>query len=360
MKLLPARARKRPVSRGGHAIGLDIGATSVRATMLALSSKAGRPSATLTGHSSVPLPAGAVVNGVVIEQPVVTQALKKLMAGKSLKGRSIILGMANPQAVVRPLEIPNLNAQQRAKALPFQAREIIALPMDEVILDYVQVGDPDPQTGMVSGLLIATPRGPVLAAVEAVERAGFTVARVDLSSFGTLRAIADEHLGVQAVIDLGAHLTSIVIHNRGVPQLVRTLARGGQQLTEALADSLELDREEAETLKCERGLTTRGDAASDALQTGIRPLLAEIRSSINYFRSGADGALIEGIALTGGGAALPGLAAALSTQNGLPTVVVTPLQHLDRSASAAAPAGSGDPTATASAVSIGLAMGAAA
>ena len=130
--------------------------------------------------------------------------------------------MANPQVVVRPLQIPNLNAQQRAKALPFQAREIIALPLDEVILDFAQVGDPDPGTGMVSGLLIATPRRPVLAAVEAVERAGLKVARVDLSSFGALRSTGDEHLVVQAVIDLGAQLTSIVIHNHGVPKLVRT------------------------------------------------------------------------------------------------------------------------------------------
>ena len=88
------------------------------------------------------------------------------------KCRKVILGVANPQVVVRPLQIPNLNAQQRAKALPFQAREIIALPLDEVILDFAQVGPPDPESGMLSGLLIATPRSPVLAAVEAVERAG--------------------------------------------------------------------------------------------------------------------------------------------------------------------------------------------
>lgn len=363
MKFRPAgHPRKRPVCRDGHAIGLDIGATSVRATVLALTSRDGRPSATVSAGGSVPLPAGAVLNGVVTQPAAVTQALKKLWSSKDFNCRNIILGMANPQAVVRPLQIPNLTAQQRAKALPFQAREIIALPMDEVILDYVQLGLPDPTTGLVSGLLIATPRRPVLTAVAAIERAGLTVARVDLSSFGALRSIADEHLAVQAVIDLGAHLTSIVIHNHGVPQLVRTLARGGQQLTDALADSLELKRDDAERLKCEQGLTRRGDAASDALQAGIRPLLAEIRSSINYFRAGSDGAVIEGIALTGGGAGLPGLAAALSTQNGVPTTVVTPLQHLDRPPATGkqARAGSPDPAFTASAVSIGLAMGAAA
>ena len=353
--------RKHPVCRKGHAVGLDIGAGSVRASVLGLTSADGRPSATMSGGGTEPLPAGAVVNGVVMDQVAVTRALKKLWAGNGLHCRSVVLGMANPQIVVRPLEIPNLTAAQRAKALPFQAREVIALPMDEVILDYVQLGDPDPGTGMVSGLLIAAPRRPVLAAVDAVERAGLTVARVDLSSFGALRAIADGQLSVQAVIDVGAHLTSIVIHNRGVPQLVRTLARGGQQLTDVLADTLEIDPQEAERRKCERGLTDRGDAVSDALTAAIRPLLAEVRSSINYFRAGSGGAQLEGISLTGGGAALPGLAAALSTQNGVPTAVVTPLHQLVGLPAEAVPMAlvTGDRASAASAVSIGLALGAA-
>jgi len=356
------RARAQPVNGDGHAVGLDLGATSIRATVLALNTKGGRPSATAHGMGSVPLPFGAIVNGAVMDQAVVTEALQQLWAVNGFKCQKVILGVANPQVVVRPLQIPNLNAQQRAKALPFQAREIIALPLDEVVLDYAQVGEPDPATGMLSGLLIAAPRRPVLAAVEAVERAGLRVARVDLSSFGALRSIADEDHLVQAVIDVGAQLTSIVIHDHGVPQLVRTLARGGQELTDLLTEKLGLPPEEAERVKRQIGLTGQPGAASDALQAGIRPLLAEIRSSINYFRAGSNGAQLEGISLTGGGSALQGLAAALSSQNGVPTGVVTPMQHIVNRQLSVNPSkgGAAEPDRAASAVSIGLAMGAAA
>lgn len=349
----------RPINTDGHAIGIDLGATCVRAAILALDTTGGRPSVTVHGVGSVALPPGAVVNGAVNEQVAVTRALKELWDSNGFNCRKVILGVANPQAVVRPLKIPNLNAQQRAKALPFQAQEVIALPLDEVILDYAQVGEPDPETGMLTGLLIATPRGPVLAAVEAVERAGLTVARVDLSSFGALRSIADEHLLVQAVIDLGAHLSSIVIHDHGVPQLVRTVARGGQQLTDLLVETLNLSEEDAERAKCETGLTGQRDSTSMALEAGIRPLLTEIRSSINYFRAGSDGAVLEGISLTGGGSGLPGLAEALTSQNGVPTTVVAPMQHV-RNRRAPLEPGAYESELAASAVSIGLAMGAAA
>jgi type IV pilus assembly protein PilM len=224
----------------------------------------------------------------------------------------------------------------------------------------------------VSGLLIATPRRPVLAAVEAVERAGLTVVRVDLSSFGALRAIADEHLAVEAVIDFGAQLTSIVIHNQGVPQLVRTLARGGQELTDLLAERLGVTTDEAEMVKRDTGLTDHrpanrgpfqpqfedGDVAAETLQAGIRPLLAEIRSSINYFRAGSDNVRLEAISLTGGGSALPGLAAALARQHGVPTDVVGPMQRTQER-QPDEPTRAGLEQAV-SAVSIGLAMGAAA
>lgn len=355
------KARSHPVNGDGRAIGLDLGATSIRAAVLTVNTTSGRPSVTVHGVASMELPPGAIVNGTVTQPAVVTQALQQLWAANGFKGRRVILGVASPQIVVRPLQIPNLNAQQRARALPFQAREIIALPLEEVILDYAQVGDPDPTTGLVSGLLIATPRGPALAAVDAVEKAGLKVARVDLSSFGALRSIGDEHLMVQAVIDLGAHLTSIVIHDHGIPKLVRTLARGGQELTDLLVDDLDLNFEEAEHVKRATGLLGEGDRAAAALQTGIRPLLAEIRSSINYFRAGSDGTQLEGISLTGGGSALPGLAAALSSQNGVPAGVVTPMQHIAHWQRTGDPGTDGtesDPAA--SAVSIGLALGAAA
>ena len=348
-----------PVNSDGHAIGLDIGATSIRAAILELGTLEGRPSVTVHGLGSVPLPAGTVVNGVVSDPPALTIALKGLWEVNRFGCHNVILGIANPQVLVRDMQIPNLSPQQRTKALPFQAREIVALPIDQVTLDFVQLGVADPKTNLVGGLLVATPRQPVLAAVEAVERAGLKVARVDLSSFAVLRSIADEHLSVEAVIDLGAHLTTIVIHDRGVPKLVRTLARGGQALTAQLAQRLSLSIEQAELAKHQIGLVGAQAAVSGALNEGIRPLLSEIRSSVNYFRSANDGAQLERISLTGGASALHGLAGVLSEQNGVPTNVVTPMQYIrNRWASKELRTDGSDRSA--SAVSLGLAMGAAA
>lgn len=351
-------ARVGVVNADGHAIGLDLGATCVRAAILAPGTQDGRPSVTVHGLGQLELPEGAVVNGVVCNEAAVTDALRALWRLNNFECRNVILGMANQQIVVRDMTIPNLSPDQRAKALPYQAREIVALPMDQVLLDFAPLGEPDPETNLLAGLLVATPRQPVLAAVAAVEKAGLKVARVDLSTFATLRSIADERLAVEAVLDMGAHLTSIVIHDQGIPKVVRTVPRGGRELTEALADKLGYSPDDAERAKRDIGLNGPHPEIARLLNDVLRPLLAEIRSSIHYFGSTSSGAILERISLTGGASSLHGLAELLSEQMSIPTSVVAPMQHIRNRSAPAQP--QANPEFHASAVSVGLAMGAAA
>jgi type IV pilus assembly protein PilM len=207
--------------------------------------------------------------------------------------------------------------------------------------------------------------------VNAAQKAGLKVIRVDLSSFGALRSVAGGGPAVQAVVDIGAHLTSIVIHRDGIPRLVRTVVHGGEELTDLLVEGLSLSSADAEQQKAEIGLTGADIEVAGLLRAGIRPLLAEIRSSANYFRSTNDGVRLEGIVLTGGGSRLAGLADAVDSQLGVPTTVGSALSHVvgttaagstpqpdpDRAGSVGTPE-MPDPAATA--VSIGLALGAAA
>jgi type IV pilus assembly protein PilM len=344
------------INADGHAIGVDIGATAVRAVVLAPGQVEGRPVVSMAGSGSVELPRGAVVDGVVQDQAAVSSALKKLWRDNKLECRRVVLGIANPQILVRDMQMPQMSPEQQAKALPFRAREVVALPMDQVILDFAALSTPENDTDLIDGLLVATPHQPVLAAVAAVEKAGLTVARVDLSSFGTLRSIADENLRVEAVVDLGADLTTIVIHDQGVPKLVRSVALGGQHLTDFLVDRLRASQQDAQDAKHEHGLEGDDAAVIRAVGDGIRPLVTEIRSSINYY-SANDGAPIERLSLTGGGAALRGLPALLSSQLGVPVEVIDPMRRVRPTEAQHRLA---DRVVVPSAVAVGLAMGAAA
>ena len=67
--------------------------------------------------------------------------LKEIFRAAALP-RDVRLGVANQQIVVRQLELPQIeDGKDLEAAVRFQAAEAIAMPLNEVVLDYHRVGD---------------------------------------------------------------------------------------------------------------------------------------------------------------------------------------------------------------------------
>jgi type IV pilus assembly protein PilM len=302
-------------------IGLDIGSMSIRA----VETSRGKDGPVITNFGEVLLPEGTVHIGVIQNEKTVTAALKQLWATAKFRGRSVVLGVTNPQIVVREMSVANLPAKEMRKSLPFQVRDLIPLPVERSLLDFYPLEDAgDGKT--VRGLLIASPKEPVMTAVHAIEQAGLHVARVDLSSFALLRASSYLDGQVEAIVDIGAHSTSVIVHEDGEPLIVRTVPRGGAEITERIAERLGANIAEAEAIKCRVGLLDEGGPDTAAVvREAIRPLMNEIGSSFAYLTTGERQSRVARVALSGGGALLPGLVPALSELLGLETVLADPM-----------------------------------
>jgi type IV pilus assembly protein PilM len=255
------------------------------------------------------------------------------------------------------MAVSNLSPRELRKSLPFQVRDALPLPVERSLLDFYPLEDPG-GSETVRGLLIAAPKDAVLTAVHAVERAGLHVSGVDLASFALLRATARLDGVVEAIVDIGAQTTSVVVHADGEPLIVRTIPRGGSEITDMLGARLGVDASQAESIKCRVGLADESEPEAMALiREAVRPLINEIRSSFAYVTTGDRQARVARLALSGGGAMLPGLVDALKTQLNVEVALVDPAarthsprrgkpHHLDQFRSSAA-------------VSIGLTLGAA-
>jgi type IV pilus assembly protein PilM len=308
-------------------IGLDIGSTSIRAVEATRTKD--RP--VISNFGQALLPPGAVVGGVVKDDKAVTAALRQLWAAQGFKSKSVILGVTHQQVIVREIDVSNLPPKEMKQALPFQVRDVLPLPVDQALLDFYPLEDPG-KNDSVHGLLIAAPKEAVLNTVRAVERAGLHVAQVDLACFAALRAAACLQGDTEAVVDIGANGTTIIIHTDGTPQIVRTIPRGGAEITTMMASRLGMSAAEAETLKCRVGLIRgEGPESAEVVTEAIRPLVNEIRSSLNYFTSGNPNARVSRLALVGGAALLPGLTDRLTESLGVPTFLSDPLQRVSDS-----------------------------
>src|SRR4029450_13392521 len=157
----------------------------------------------LTNFGQVPLPAGTVQGGIVQDSVAVTSALKQLWAACKFDTKRVMLGVTNPQLVVREMSVSNLPAKEMPKSLPFQVRDMLPLAVERSLLDFHPLEAPvDNPT--VRGLLIAMPKDAVMTTVQAVEKAGLHVAGVDLASFAVLRAASRLDAQVEASVALRA------------------------------------------------------------------------------------------------------------------------------------------------------------
>src|SRR6266508_95792 len=114
--------------------------------------------------------------------------------------------------------------------------------------------------------------------------------------------------GDDAVVDVGAHVTNISVHDRGIARFVRILPTGGRDITLAIARALGVDDDVAERLK--RGEDVEGGPASEEVErvslSRAGTLVDEIRSSLEFYTAQVPGARIGRVLITGGGSKLRG------------------------------------------------------
>lgn len=335
-------------------VGLDIGSVSIRAVEITRR----KDNPVITNFGQVPLPGGAVQGGVIQDPQTVTQALKHLWASTKFRTRKVALGVTNPQVVVREMAVTNLPRRELRKSLAFQVRDMLPLAVERSLLDFYPLEDPG-KNEKVRGLLIAAPKEAVMTAIDVIERAGLHTERVDLASFALVRAVAGTDSQVEALVDIGAHLTIVVVHTEGRPLIVRTIPRGGAEITQMIATQLGGSVAEAEAVKCRIGMRTDEDVdTAEVVREAARPLINEIRSSFAYLTAGERTTKVARLALSGGGALMPGLPSALTALLNVEVVLADPTMRL-RAPRRRGKHNSIEAFRSSAAVSIGLTLGAA-
>jgi type IV pilus assembly protein PilM len=308
-------------------IGLDIGSTFVRAAEVEISgrssSKAG--TATLLRYAELPLPTGAVGDGEVHEVNSVASILKRLWAKGKFSSRNVITGVGNQRVVVREMDVPSLPMTQLRQALPFQVQEMLPMSADEAQLDFYPTSENDAESGKVlRGVMVAASKATIAAHVLTIDTAKLAPRAIDLNAFALLRAQAvdDWASTTVAFVDVGARTTNVIIAANKIPRLVRMLPSGGNDATDAVAGALKISAQDAERAKREIGVgfsvAEQYKLGAEALATTTRALVEAIRNTFVFYSQNNPGAPIQHVAITGGGAHLPGFGQSLASAVRLP------------------------------------------
>ena len=182
---------------------------------------------------------------------------------------------------------------------------------------------------MLRILLVAAQKEMIAGHLAAVGRAGLSPISVGLNSFALLRSLAPATAvseGGEALVDIGARVTNVVVHQGGAPRFVRILLKGGEDVTRALCSRLSLEPEDAELAKVAASPGPADDpAVASAIDTELGALVDEVSGSLDFYAVQPDAVGLERVAISGGGSLPARLAERLQAALQVPVERARPL-----------------------------------
>jgi type IV pilus assembly protein PilM len=283
----------------------------------------------LERSASIALPLGVVRDGEVVDVEAVSAALRQMWSENKGLSRNVRVGVANAKIVVRTVDIPPLTDKaQIDAAVRHLAADELPMPLESAVLDYETVGLIETSAGpRLRVVVVAARREMVAAVVAAVSGAGLKPRGVDLAAFAMIRALGGGRSDSALYLSVGG-IANLAVVVDGVCLFTRVTGAGVESMGIELAERRSLTLEHARMWLRHTGLEEAvedidgdPDVIRDAraiLVEGTRRLATEVRASLEFHQTQAAAAHIAHAVLTGAGASIPGFAAALSSELGMP------------------------------------------
>jgi type IV pilus assembly protein PilM len=312
------------------------------------------------------MPEGAMDHGEVQNPAAVAEAIQTLWKRLRLSGKSVHIGIANRRVVVRVIELPAMADEDLKSAIRLQAQDHIPIPLSEAVMDHeilerVENADHQP---VVRVLVVAAERASVMPLLEAVKMAHLEARSLELNAYPLVRCLGNGTNEAEAIVDIGAGVTTVVIHVGGRIRFTRILPNfGGDDFTAAVAEGLGVPTEEAENMKrhaahdleehvhngsvltapsfqqqADEGAPATAEAltsvqapqrsVADLIDPVLQRFTGEVRGSIDFYTSSPGAVPVTKVTLTGGGSMLGGLPESLGDALGIPTDVGHPFTRV--------------------------------
>jgi type IV pilus assembly protein PilM len=270
-------------------------------------------------------------------------ALHDILKGWKLHRADVVCVLPAHTVFTRvvPLEVPGGSAGQVDAVVKFEAHQNIPFPLEEVVWDYVVMGDTP--SGSVNVAFVAVKTDLLESLCHAVSSTGLNITSVLVSPLALYDAFLYSSPDLAAtttlLLDIGSRTSNMVISAEGA-FFSRSIPSGGLAVTSAIAKDIHSELDEAEQLKVTRGSVALGagyEQPHDPVEANIarisrQTLLktqADISRSLSYYKTNLGGGEPTTILVTGGMASMPYLAEFFTEKLQKETSFFNPTASLD-------------------------------
>ncbi|MGH3085994.1 MAG: type IV pilus assembly protein PilM [Rubrobacteraceae bacterium] len=231
--------------RGG-AIGVDVDRGAIKAVQLSK----GADGHTLQHVGYHRLPEGVIVEGEVADAEVLAREIKAFWDLHSFKGKSVILGVAGRNVIVRFVDFPRLSSEDLDSAMSFHAEEHIPMPLEDAVLDHIVLGPSTENPEEDRVLVVAAHKDMILGYTSAIRSGGLKPTGVDVKALSLTRSALPDVLfdneETVLLLDVGTEISNLVVVQNGMPTLTQFIPLGFRDFSQAVAEAADIDSDEAE------------------------------------------------------------------------------------------------------------------
>ncbi|MFA6255491.1 MAG: pilus assembly protein PilM [Patescibacteria group bacterium] len=339
-------------------LGVDFDAKSVK--VVELRSEGGRPRLVTYGYVDKDVEKSIADNDR--GQNLETAKLIKQVCQKARTTTSKAITALPAYSVFSSiLSLPGMTKKDLATAVKWEAKKVVPLPIEEMILDWKVLEDfsvgpliagvkkgeeeqkpedgngneevnteearpkgflkinPKAKKSYTKILLTAAPKDLVKRYIEIFKAADLNLLSLDTEAFALIRSLVGSDKSALMIVDIGSVVTSISIVVNGIPILNRSIDVGGLTITKSIANSLNVSLDRAEQFKYDIGMNPQRvgqGSVPKTIEMTLGPIVDELRYSLNLYKNQGQKD-IEKVILTGGSSLLLNLPEYLANLLGL-------------------------------------------
>lgn len=284
----------------------------------------------------------------------VADLLKKIIAETGITATQAAFSLPVFSSFSTIIELPPMPKDEMEKAIQFEARQYVPIPISEVSLDSLVIGEEhkmhkenganarneeerqkeaQPSAAQkkkhVEVLLVAVPNEIKKKYQHIAELAGLDLVALEMETFPLARALLKGDPAITVIADVGARSTDICIVDNGFVRISHNFEFSGVDITKAYAEFAKLNFIDAERAKKVTGLDlTPGQLAEAKALVGIVDnIINEIDRIIHsYFNK--TGREVKRVVLAGGVSFMPGFVERLQEKLSAPVMVGNPFENL--------------------------------
>jgi type IV pilus assembly protein PilM len=314
-----------------NCIGLDIGSSSIKAVQL----KRSKRGIQLLAFGMEPLMPQTIVDGTIMDQSAVVDAIRTLWSRLKLKQKDVAIAIAGHSVIIKKISVPPMDKGELAEQIPYEAEHHIPFAKDDVELDYEVVANEN-ASGQMELLLVAAKKEVVADYTQVVRDAGLNPVVVDVAAFSTQNAFEVNYSlepgETCVIINVGAAISNINIVRDNMSLFTRDVTIGGNAFTEDIQKQLNVSQDEAEAYKVGGSYDEHGVVPQEVerIIEGVAESMAgEFQRSLDFYLATATDTNVSRICLAGGTAKVAALHRAIERRSRLTVEQVDAWKRVD-------------------------------